>query len=47
LRLKLPTLAYRRPRGDMIEVFKLMHNITYNYDKRSPSKFLKREDLAL
>jgi len=25
--LKLPTLAYRRARGDMIEVFKITHNI--------------------
>ena len=24
--LKLPTLKYRRLRGDMIEVFKLVHN---------------------
>ena len=24
-RLKLPTLAYRRTRGDMIEVYKLLH----------------------
>ena len=28
-RLKLPTLAYRRTRGDMIEVYKLLHG---NYD---------------
>jgi len=27
LRLKLPTLKYRRLRGDMIEVFKIMHHI--------------------
>ena len=26
-RLKLPTLKYRRLRGDMIEVFKMTHNI--------------------
>ena len=26
-RLKLPTLKYRRLRGDMIEVFKITHNI--------------------
>jgi len=26
-RLKLPTLEYRRLRGDMIEVFKMTHNI--------------------
>ncbi len=28
-RLKLPTLAYRRARGDMIEVFKIVHNIQW------------------
>jgi len=27
MHLKLPTLKYRRLRGDMIEVFKIMHNI--------------------
>ena len=26
-RLKLPTLKYRRLRGDMLEVFKITHNI--------------------
>ena len=26
-RLKLPTLKYRRLRGDMIEVFKMTHNL--------------------
>ena len=25
--LKLPTLAYRRIRGDMIETYKIVHNI--------------------
>ena len=30
--LNLPTLRYRRHRGDMIEVFKILHNI---YDKES------------
>ncbi len=30
-RLKLPTLAYRRSRGDMIETFKIINNI-YNQD---------------
>ena len=29
-RLNLPTLRYRRHRGDMIEVYKILHNI---YDK--------------
>ncbi len=36
-RLKLPTLAYRRARGDMIEVFKIVHNV---YD-RTTTVFLK------
>jgi len=27
MHLKLPTLKYRRLHGDMIEVFKIMHNI--------------------
>jgi len=27
MHLKLPTLKFRRMRGDMIEVFKLTHNI--------------------
>ena len=27
MHLKLPTLKYRRLRGDMIEVFKIMHNL--------------------
>ena len=27
MHLKLPTLKYRRLRGDMIEVFKITHNI--------------------
>jgi len=30
MHLKLPTLKFRRMRGDMIEVLKLTHNI---YDK--------------
>jgi len=29
MRLKLPTLKYRRLRGDMIGVFKITHNILY------------------
>jgi len=29
MRLKLPTLKYRRLRGDMIGVFKITHNITF------------------
>jgi len=31
MHLKLPTLKFRRLRGDMIEVFKIIHNI---YDER-------------
>jgi len=27
MHLKLPTLKYRRLRGDMIEVLKIMHNL--------------------
>ena len=38
-RLNLPTLAYRRLRGDMIEVFKITHNI---YDQRATSGLLLR-----
>jgi len=34
--LKLPTLKYRRLRGDMIEVFKIIHNY---YDTRASIKF--------
>jgi len=33
--LKLPTLKYRRLRGDMIEVFKIVHNF---YDSRAVVK---------
>ena len=32
LRLNLYTLKYRRLRGDMIEVFKIVHNV---YDNRA------------
>ena len=35
-KLKLPTLAYRRVRGDMIQTFKLMNDID-GYDKSLPS----------
>ena len=34
--LKLPTLKYRRLRGDMIEVFKIVHNY---YDPGASVKF--------
>ena len=33
-KLKLPTLAYRRIRGDMIELYKLIHG---NYDRNTPN----------
>ena len=35
IKLKLPTLAYRRARGDMIQVFKLTHD-KIGYDKSLP-----------
>ena len=35
-KLKLPTLAYRRVRGDMIQVFKLTHE-KIGYDKSAPT----------
>ena len=34
-KLRLPTLAYRRARGDMIQVFKLTHD-KIGYDKSLP-----------
>ena len=37
---KLPTLAYRRLRGDMIEVYKIIHNI---YDHESVPHLLKKQ----
>ena len=41
-KLSLPTLAYRRTRGDMIQVFKMLHeNPKVSYDKAIPI-FLKR-----
>ena len=42
--LKLPTLAYRRLRGDMIEVYKIMHEM---YDNESAPNILKWEDVIL
>ena len=36
-RLKLPSLAYRRLRGDMIEVFKILHN---PYDPKTTHSLL-------
>ena len=40
LKLKLPTLSYRRLRGDMIQVFKMLHP-TVGYDKTLPHFFEK------
>ena len=42
--LKLPTLAYRRLRGDMTEVYKIMHEL---YDNESAPNLLKWEDVTL
>ena len=42
LRLNLYTLKYRRLRGDMIEVFKLVHNV---YDSRVAPTDLKNNYL--
>ena len=41
--LKLPTLAYRRLRGDMIEVYKIIHNI---YDHESVPNLLKNNEIS-
>ena len=38
-KLKLPTLAYRRARGDMIQVYKLLTQNKDGYDKSLPSLF--------
>ena len=38
--LKLPTLVYRRHRGDMIEVYKIMHGF---YDKETSIKLERSE----
>ena len=40
LRLKLPTLKYRRLRGDMIDVFKITHNIQCKSKKIPPTTFV-------
>ena len=42
--MKLPTLAYRRLRGDMIEVYKIIHEL---YDNESAPNLLKWEDVTL
>ena len=41
--LKLPTLAYRRLRGDMIEVYKIIHNI---YDNESVPNLLNNNEIS-
>ena len=40
-KLKLPTLAYRRYRGDMIEMYKLTHSL---YDDQVTENFLEFKD---
>ena len=40
-RLKLPTLKYRRIRGDMVEVYKILTN---KYDSRVNSYLEKQQD---
>ena len=43
--LKLPSLSYRRMRGDLIEVYKIIHNI---YDPKTTSKlFTKIPDTSI
>ena len=39
--LKLPTMAYRRARGDMIEVYKIIKEI---YDSKTTCNILKYRD---
>jgi hypothetical protein len=41
--LKLPTLTYRRKRGDMIEVFKMTSGI---YDTSLPSLYITNKAIA-
>ena len=41
-KLKLPTLAYRRIRGDMIELYKLIHG---NYDRNTSNIINLYKDL--
>ena len=42
-KLKLPTLKYRRLRGDMIEVYKILHGV---YDKRVRTELFNVTDQA-
>ena len=47
-KLKLPTLAYRRTRGDMIQVFKLLMPIKEGaYDKSLPKLLKLKKDLGI
>ena len=41
--LKLPTLAYRKLRGDMIQVYKIIHNI---YDHESLPNLLRNNEIS-
>ena len=41
--LKLSTLAYRRLRGDMVEVYKIIHNI---YDHEFVPNLLKNNEIS-
>ena len=41
--IKLPTLAYRRLRGDMIDIYKIIHNI---YDHESVPNLLKNNEIS-
>ena len=41
--LKLPTLAYRRLRGDMLEVYNIIHNI---YDHESVPNLLRNNEIS-
>ena len=38
--LKLPTMAYCRARGDMIEVYKIIHEI---YDSKNNRQYIKTQ----
>ena len=47
-KLKLPTLAYRRTRGDMIQVFKLIMPIKKGaYDRSLPNLLDLKSDLGI
>jgi len=44
LQLKLPTMKYRRTRGDMIEVYKIL---TGQYDTKVTFTFQKHQDYRI